>query len=89
MGSSNCEVVNEGKEGDSADKVHYPGRLGVFGVDDGYNRLIVAPHQDTLPRPGGAPQDTCQVDGEYLLPFDTDAPFFVKGVFWEPVTLEP
>ena len=64
VGSSNSEVVIEGKEVDSVDKVHYPGRLGVFGVDDGYNRLIVAPHQDTLPRPGGAPQDTCQVDGE-------------------------
>ena len=25
VGSANCEVVNEGKEGDAADKVHYPG----------------------------------------------------------------
>ena len=37
MGSSNYEVVNKGKEGDAADKVHYPGKLGVFGIDDGYD----------------------------------------------------
>ena len=61
LGSANCEVVNEGN---AVDKVHYPGRLGVFQVDDGYNWLIVTPHQDTLPWRGGAPQDTCQVDGE-------------------------
>ena len=37
MGSSNYKVVNKGKEGDAADKVHYPGKLGVFGIDDGYD----------------------------------------------------
>jgi len=35
--SANYENVNEGKEGDAVDKVHYLGRLGVFGVDDGYD----------------------------------------------------
>jgi len=37
VGSTNCEVVNESTEGDAVNKVHYPGRLGVFGVDDGYD----------------------------------------------------
>ena len=34
VGSANCEVINEG---DAANKVYYPGRLGVFQVDDGFD----------------------------------------------------
>ena len=37
VGSANCEVVNEGKEGNAADKVNYLRRLGVFRLDDGYD----------------------------------------------------
>ena len=37
VGSIDCEVVREGKERDAANKVHYPGGFGVFGVYDGYD----------------------------------------------------
>ena len=37
VGNTNFEVVNEGKEGEAADKVHYPRRIGVFKVDNGYD----------------------------------------------------
>ena len=37
VGGVDCEVVREGKERDAADKVHYPGGFGVFGVYDGYD----------------------------------------------------
>ena len=59
VGSANREVVNEGKEGDAADKVHYPWRLGVFANYYGYDWLIVTPYQDTFLQPGGPPQHTC------------------------------
>ena len=48
----------------------------MFGVYNGYNRLIVAPHADTFPGPGRGPQHTSQVDGEELLAFNTDALLF-------------
>ena len=35
MDCSKCEIVPEGLKGDCSDEVHYPGRFGMFRINDG------------------------------------------------------
>ena len=48
-----------------------------------------APHTNTFPRPRGAPEIACNIDGEKLLPINADASGRVDKVLRGPSTLKP